>query len=310
MLNLVFSGHQSFALRISWLPKAVASIEAGIDPFNDPRVGMSVLGLGKNMVESLDFWAHACGITVKTNNKVELTDFSRMVLSRAAGFDPYLENMQTLWLLHWNLCRGWNENGEIKRPYAWHFLSNVFRDDEISASDAVHQFADAVAALSKTLSPVTLRQHFDVFIRTYVSGEVVGPRSTPEDSLDSPLTALELVKRSGEKKLPLGKRETVYRFNSAPKPSISDSTFCFCLDQWWEQTHQNEMRLTLRDISFSEGSPGRVFRLPEADIHRRLVSLANNQPQKWALIESQNQRGIQRLFQHDAESQLKSIYIC
>ena len=305
----MFSGHQSFALRISWLPKAVASIEKGIDPFKDPRVGMSALGLGKNMVESLEFWAQAAGITVKTNNNVDLTEFSRMVLSRATGFDPFLENIQTLWLLHWNLCRGWDEDGEIKRPYAWHFFSNVFQDDEIIASDAVPQFADAVAALSKTLSPVTLRQHFDVFIRTYVAGEVPGPRSTPEDSLDSPLTALELIKRSGEKQLPFGKRETVYRLNNSPKPSLSDDTFCYCLDQWWEQTHQNEMQLTLRDISFSEGSPGRVFHIPEADIHRRLISMTNNQPQKWTLIESQNQRGIQRLFPLDAESQLKSIYI-
>lgn len=308
MLSFVFSGHQSFAPRISWFPKAVAAIEAGIDPFSDPRKGMSTLGLGKNMVESLAFWVQAAGVAVKNGGVVSLTDFSKTVLVCSGGFDPFLENLQTLWILHWNLCQGWRDGAGLKRPYAWHFFSSVFQDDEIIASEAIDHFAGSIALLPKPLSAVTLRQHFDIFMRTYVPGESTGSRSTPEDSLDSPLTALALVKRCGEKKLPHGKRETVYRFNSAPKPSISDYTFRYCLSEWWDRAYPNEMRLTLRDISFSEGGPGRVFRLPEADIHRRLIALTNTHPKEWALIESQNQRGIQRSSRRDSNALLKSIY--
>lgn len=57
-----FGGHQSFALRIAWLPKAVAAIEAGVDPLSDPLVGVVELGLGKNMVEALRCWIDAFGV--------------------------------------------------------------------------------------------------------------------------------------------------------------------------------------------------------------------------------------------------------
>ncbi len=308
MISFVYSGHQSFGLRISWLPKAVAAIEDGVDPFSDPRQGMKILGLGKNMVEALEFWVRATGVAKKVGTKWELTGFAMKVLSRRSGFDPFLENQQTLWLLHWNLCKGWDEIGEKKRPYAWHFFANVSPDDEIVASEAVDHFAGAVPAQSKPLSAVTLRQHFDVFIRTYVPGESAGPRSTPEDALDSPLTTLGLIKRNGEKKMANGKRETVYRVNSGPKSSISIDTFRYCLHEWWNHEHSTEQRLTLRDISFSEGSPGRVFRLPEMDIHSRLTALASDYPQEWVLIESQNQRGIERLVKRNSESIIKSVY--
>src|ERR1035441_2664131 len=54
-----FSGHQTFPLRITWIPKAVAEITAGRDPLTDIDVGITQLGLGKNMVEALRCWIEA-----------------------------------------------------------------------------------------------------------------------------------------------------------------------------------------------------------------------------------------------------------
>ncbi|PKD38241.1 hypothetical protein CWO84_23825 [Methylomonas sp. Kb3] len=308
MLNFVYSGHQSFALRISWLPKAVAAIENQIDPFGNPREGMKHLGLGKNMVEALEFWVKATGVAQKTKAQWTLSDFASKVLSRQEGLDPFLENQQTLWLLHWFLCSGWDDGETTIRPYAWHFLTNVFPDDEMVATEVVDHFAGAVSTQPKSLSTVTLRQHFDVFIRTYVAGESDASKGTPEDTLDSPLATLNLIKRYGEKKLPNGKRETIFRIDCGPKPSFSTGAFRFCLQSWWSRSHPNEKQLTLRDISFSEDSPGRVFRLPETDIYSRLVALTQSYPHEWRLVESQNQRGIERLEETNADLLLKSIY--
>src|ERR1035441_11066355 len=54
-----FSGHQTFPLRITWIPKAVAEISAGRDPLTDIDQGITQLGLGKNMVEALRCWIEA-----------------------------------------------------------------------------------------------------------------------------------------------------------------------------------------------------------------------------------------------------------
>ena len=69
-----------------------------------------------------------------------------------------------------------------------------------------------------------MQQHFEIFVKTYVTGTAKGARSTPEDALDSPLTTLGLIKESGDRKMLNGKRETIYRVNNVAKPTISKET--------------------------------------------------------------------------------------
>jgi hypothetical protein len=309
MVEFLYSGHESFSLRISWLPKAVGALERGESPFSDPRVGMTTLGLGKNMIQSLSFWVVATGLAVRTEDGLQLTEFARKVLGRKPqGFDPYLENSQTLWLLHWNLCQGWAEGEKRRRPYAWQFFMNVLNNDEITATEAIDHFAGGPVTSGKDLSPVTLRQHFDVFVRTYAQGQPAGPRSTPEDILDSPLTTIGLLRENGDRKLSDGRRETVYRFSTGRKASLSHNTFRYSLHQWWDQTQADEKSLTVRQISLGEDSPGRCFRLPEAAIHRYLIELAREFPDEFELTESRSQRGITRRSRPGSSSLLSSIY--
>lgn len=309
MIEFLYSGHESFSLRISWLPKAVAALEKGEDPFSDPRIGMTTLGLGKNMIRSLSFWVVTTGLAARTVDGLRLTEFGRSVLGRAGGFDPFLESTQTLWLLHWNLCKGWEEGERRRRPYAWHFFMNILTNDEITASEAVDHFAGGPVSSGKGLSPITLRQHFEVFVRTYVQDQPSGPRSTPEDMLDSPLATIGLLRENGDRKLTSGKRETVYRFSTGSKPSLSCRTFRYCLHDWWDRTNPDEQSLMVRQISHGEeDSPGRCFRLPESAIHKILIEQAKEFPREFELTESRSQRGIKRLNRPESGTLLRSIY--
>jgi Protein of unknown function (DUF4007) len=307
MIEPIFSGHETFSLRITWLPKAVAALICKENPFSDPRKGMETLGIGKNMVQSLAFWIQATGIAQKSETDgYAITDFGKLVFDADSGKDPYLENTQTLWLLHWNLCQGWMEGERHRRPYAWHHFVNKLRDDEITATETVDHFQGAETSSGRELSGVTLRQHFDIFLRTYVDGESSGPRALPEDTLDSPLTPLRLIRSHGEKKLASGRRETVYRIQTGPKPSISLLTFRHCLHQWWNEAYPNEQALTVRQISLGDDSPGRVFRLPEASIHDMLVNLSKQFPKELSIIDTRSQRSVQRL--KKPRSTLSDIY--
>jgi hypothetical protein len=185
---------------------------------------------------------------------------------------------------------------------------NVLTSDEITATEAIDHFAGGPVTSGKDLSAVTLRQHFEVFVRTYVQGQPAGPRSTPEDMLNSPLTTIGLLRENGDRKLPNGRRETVYRFSTGSKASLSHKTFRYCLHQWWDQTQADEKSLTVRQISLGEDSPGRCFRLPEAAIHRFLIELAKEFPDEFELTESRSQRGITRQFSPGSSSLLSSIY--
>ena len=272
---------------------------------------MTSLGLGKNMIQSLAFWVIATGLAVKNDEGLHLTEFSKKVFTRneEKGFDPFLENTQTLWLIHWNLCQGWEENGKRRCPYAWYFFTNILTNEEVTGTEAVDHFSAGPAASGKVLSRITLQQHFDVFIRTYVQGESSGVRSTPEEALDSPLTTIGLIRTNGERKLPSGKRQTIYRINTRPKPSLSPNTFRYCLHEWWTRNYPNDSSLTVRQIAHGTDSPGRCFRLPETTIHSILEILAKSYPKEFEVIESQNQRAVRRkTLSPDLKALLDTIY--
>lgn len=309
MNSFTFSGHETFSLRISWLPKAVAALEQGARPFNDPREGMIIFGLGKNMVRSLHFWVIATGLVSTLDGRMELTDLAKQTLSREKGLDPFLEDIQTMWLLHWHLCQGWDEGREaVKMPFAWHYFSNLLTSDEISPSEAMEDFKNRPDAIGKQLSPVTLRQHLDIFIKTYVHSSSLSARATPEDALDSPLTSLNLIKKAGERRLPNGKREQVFRVNDSAHKSLSVETFRYCLHQWWNLHRESEHTATLREISLSAYSPGKCLKIPESAAYSMMQTLASQYPKEFQLRDSQSQRVITRKLVPKSNDLLKSIY--
>src|SRR5271166_1786701 len=67
------SGHQTFALRIAWIPKAVREISRHSDPFTNVDEGNVRLGLGKNMVKSLRVWIEAFQVSRRGDDCWRLT---------------------------------------------------------------------------------------------------------------------------------------------------------------------------------------------------------------------------------------------
>lgn len=156
--RFLFSGHQTFALRIPWLPKAADAIGQGIDPFADPRKGMELLGIGKNMVEALRCWVELYGVAAfdASGRNPKLTEFGEIVFG-ARGTDPYLEDERTLWLLHWN-----GTTNRERRFFAWHWVFNLHAEFEFSYEEALRAFRAHAAGLPKPLSDTTLRQHWTI----------------------------------------------------------------------------------------------------------------------------------------------------
>ena len=265
--SLRFSGHETFACRYAWLPKAYRALQRNPTQFADEDGAMVELGLGKNMVRSLRFWVEASGLATPDKARgLCLTEFGHAVFGKQ-GLDPYLEDVRTLWLLHWNLAS--RIDGGL---FAWRYLLNHWPHPEFTRSEALAVFARESARLGHTHSAVTLAQHLDVFLHTYRPS-----RSTSvgvEDSLDGPLVELALLQAVGERKGDSGRFETVYAFRRESKADISTSLFEYCLFDYWSRFRPNEESLTLREITLGPCSPGQVFKLPEDDIRTRLETFA------------------------------------
>lgn len=262
-----FSGHESFSCRYAWIPKAVGALQDDPCLFSDIDSAMVRLGLGKNMVQSLRFWVQAMRVAEPAlDGGLRLTDFGRRVFG-LGGLDPYLEDITTLWLLHWQLC------SHRENPlFAWDFLFNRYNEPEIIRSDVLSVIEREARQLARPLSKATLAQHFDVFMHTYVptrgqKAEIL------EENLDCPLVELELIERIGQRANAKDKLEPAFAFCREPKPDLSWGVFLFAVDDYWNHCRPGEQTLTLRDIVAGVGSPGQVFKLPEDDVRRRLSQI-------------------------------------
>src|SRR5438067_4876793 len=156
------SGHESFACRYAWLPKAVQWLPMKPDLFVNEQHAMVDLGVGKNMVRSIRFWALSSGIIeqAKKGGGYVVTPFGSSILGRK-GADPFLEDIRTLWLIHWKLST--NTQSPL---LAWDYLLNRWQDPKLAPSAAVEALKKEAAREDQHLSPVTLQQHFDTFLHT------------------------------------------------------------------------------------------------------------------------------------------------
>ncbi len=268
MAQFRYSGHESFPLRFPWLPKAYQQLSINNRLFDNEEEAMVLLGVGKNMVRAIKFWATTVGIAQNgINGQMRVTEFGKQLLG-ARGLDPFLEDLNTLWLIHWQIC------SSPEPLFAWDFLLNRWQHPELVRSEVLKAFAqEAEPTSERKLSAVTLEQHFDVFLHTYVPTR--GPKGeVKEENLDSPLTDLRLVKMVGQRRSSQGRSEAIYAFNRDAKPQISQGLFIYCIADYWQRRHSTESTLSFRDISVGSGSPGQLFKMPEWELRDRLHSMS------------------------------------
>lgn len=94
----VFSGHESFPCKTLWLKKGYDFILAEKD-FNSPTAVVE-LGVGKNMVAAIRYWYKAFGLNSGDERIKWIPDF---LFNDQDGKDRYMEDLGTLWLLHFLL---------------------------------------------------------------------------------------------------------------------------------------------------------------------------------------------------------------
>jgi hypothetical protein len=174
-------------------------------------------------------------------------------------------------------------------------LLNHWHHPEISRTEVLRAFRQEAKRLDRTLADITLEQHFDTFLHTYIPTR--SSKSTiQEDSLDCPLVELNLIQRVGERRLDgSGKSEAVYAFRRDPKTEISAGLFIYCLADFWTKQRTHEETLTFRDVALAPGSPGQVFKMPEWEIRERLEMLEEDSQGTYRYRESAAFERIDRL---------------
>lgn len=263
--SLSFAGHESFPPRSLWPKKAYDA--ASSDPeFFAHEDAMVALGVGKNMVRAIRHWGLSFGILEEEpdsrGRKVRTTAFGDAVFG-PDGFDPFLEDAATLWWLHWRLAT----NLDRSTAAAWLFArprgGRFSRDELMTELEGVvrEQGARAVPRSS-------IKRDVDVLLRVYARAQ--GSRVTKgvgldEDTLDSPLCALGLVRAGVER----GTFELVV----GPHPTLPDAVLAASVVEFAETRRGGARTVPLHTLLYAPLSPGRVFRLTEDTLAARLVRI-------------------------------------
>ncbi|MCK5612239.1 DUF4007 family protein [Candidatus Pacearchaeota archaeon] len=253
-LKLSFSGHETFPFRYTWPKKCNDELSLDKDLFRKEE-SLASLGVGKNMVNSIRHWGISLGlIEQNTLKEYEPTCFAKSLLSDD-GWDPYLEDQATLWLLHWRLC----SNPGISST--WYFAFNKLNALEFTKEHLISQLKDFALVNGTKVTQNTLNRDVDCFIKTYVSSKIA-KMNMIEDTLDCPLSELNLIQETGQRGL--------YIFNRGPKQDIPDDILLYALVEYWNNNFIGREVVSFEDIAYSEGSPGLIFKIDEDSLAYRL----------------------------------------
>ena len=182
MNNWRFAGHETFHCKHFWLKKGYDfTSERNSFKENDAVVK---LGVGKNMVSSIQFWMNAFGIYEDD----EISEFGNNIFNND-GFDSFLEDEGSLWLLHYKLL-----SKNYSSIYKLAFIN--FRKTRISSEFTSKQLEDFLSKLliseGVNFSQKSIENDVKVFIRNYVSLYKKGAKSL-EDDFSSLLINLDII---------------------------------------------------------------------------------------------------------------------
>jgi len=257
----VFSGHQTFHPRFGWIKKAFDGVVNDKHIFNreDSTV---LLGVGKNMVEAIKFWGLAFkviervpSVSKKRESYVTPTDLGKALFDSATGFDPYLENQSTLWILHWQAL------SSLSSLPVWRIFFNEYAAIEFSGADFL-RFVDEQISGTTWRKPVaaSIEKDFDCLTRMY-SRKAARGRQTIDDLMDSPFRQLGLV-------IPSPSGPDTYRFTLGDKPFLVDEIIVYAALDYLLRTDSNSKTITTTRLASDTGSPGRIFKVSEDKINK------------------------------------------
>ena len=254
-----FARHETFHPRYSWFRKAYAHVSDDPQIFSRPDAPVEI-GVGKNMVRAIRFWGTAARlITYDQRNargrEVRCVPTRRgRALFGEGGWDPYMEDPGTLWLLHWLLLAP-----KKSRLPVWWLAFNEFNAVEFTEDDlraAVSTLLDAVPEWPKP-HPNSIGKDISALLRTYAPAERTS-RTRIDDLLDCPLRELNLLSRSPA----TGK----HRFALGPKPTLPSEIVAYAVLDYVALTAVQGSTVTMSRLAHGSGAPGRVFKLNESEL--------------------------------------------
>jgi len=269
--KVAFGRHETFALRYSWLTKGFQELEKDPKIFTDDNATVK-LGVGKNMVNAIRYWLQATQIAKPCTNGFQATELGKCIFANN-GFDIYLEDEATIWLIHWLLA----SNPSIATSWYWFF--NHFHKPEFTHKEVVDSLQEFAKEHIRTKVAIgTLKKDIDVILRMY-SRSKASNNQPVEDVLDSPLSLLNLISHIPSTKSYYSIAET--------RDKVPIGIIGFAITSIFQQMQIKT--IPIENLMYKRGDHpalGAVFRMTEAALLAKLEWLINYIPDTLVMRES------------------------
>ena len=243
-----FGRHESFSLRYGWVPKGLQALFSNNRIFGDEDATVE-LGVGKNMVKAIKYWLIATQLVEQGEGReLKPTPIGKALFDKD-GWDPYIEDDATIWLMHWLLAT----NPDYATVFYWFF--NVFHRAKFSANDASNSLIEFVeTTFDRSFSPKTIHNDLLILFRMY--------SPTPEKKqnkgmeFESPFSNLGLIDYHQDVK--------IYQSKFSNRESVPTGVFGYALANLFNSLQSRE--IPLEKLVYSQDSQptiGTIFRLSE-----------------------------------------------
>lgn len=259
-VKYTFSGHDSFQCRQLWLKKGFDFVQAGHSFNNEDAVVK--LGVGKNMVSSIRYWMKAFYIIDGKDNP---TEFGIKLFDNKEGYDPFLEDEASLWLLHYQLVK-------TRLASTYSIIFNEFRKEKLFFNkDTYVNYLKRRKETEPSLAfnDNTVADDFVVFVKMYQGSE---SSKDVEDSFSGILSEIELLKTilvdnpSGK-----GKIEQ-YQIENTERDKLPEAVLLFTIID--NPNYGNS--ISLNSLEYDSNSPGSIFALNRSGLTNKITDIVGD----------------------------------
>jgi len=266
MNKLRFSGHDTFIVRTFWPKKGYDFVKNGGKFGTDDAV--LDLGVGKNMVSSIAFWMKALGLLDENSN--QLTQVAKFLLDET-GADPYIEDIGSIWLLHYFLVKT-----EYSSIYSLVF-NKLRKERSVYSKNQLASFIKRKYAeiADSSFNQNTVDKDISVFTRLYKKVDYQSISKDFEEEVNSLMIELELISSTIDEEIKHGisKREKIewYYLHGENRPTLPSEILLFTiLDNF-----KGSKNIGLKKLEIEPNGPGMVFLLSKEALYKQLKELEN-----------------------------------